>query len=984
MKNLILFFLFCASCLIAFPAQAEEEPILMIDPHGHAAQVTGLMFTPDGNTLISVSHDKTIRLWDVETGDLIKTIREQIRNGAEGMLFAGALSPDGKILAVGGFLGNNEEPEQVGQIRLFDLARGEQIGVLKGHENVIRGLDFAADGKWLASASGDGLAVVWDLAPLLAQPGAEAKVVAILGGMQNQGPQNYDVAFSPQNKRKIVSAASWRTLILSELRKNPVSVQGFGVLQGSYQMEAHADQVYCVAYAPNGEYIVSAGKDGQIMLWDGTGKFVKQIAQHQNPVGTVSFSADSSKIVAAGVTGQETSVYAIPSGEKFLTFTQHTNTVEASAFYQNDLIATAGGNENDIYIWEATSGKVKTHIVGQGRQLVAIGAGKGLQVAFGNRDLSPRELDMQVPQDFPDYTPLEQSFDFEELSLESQTPIATEFSRVQTTYQGKTVTRTSPYTLQMTDGAKRETIENYPQFDGVIRTYTFTPEGNIVVGSSYSLKLYDPEGVKIQEFVGHTGEVTAVSVSADGRILASASTDQTMKLWNLANGTCLATLFVAADREWICWTPQGYYAASAGGEQYIGWQVNQGMNKAASYYPVSVFRKRFYQPELVKRTIQSGSFEQALAQINAESRQKVETTTITAVLPPTIEWLAPKEALTETTDGTIQVRAKIQADREVTDVKVLVNGRVQAVKRGLAFDEPQAKAENEIVQEITLTAGQNEIAIFAAHKDAGVTSDKRVVLYNLAELKPNLYMVAIGVSRYQRPELQLEYADDDAKAISQLFRAQEGKLYKTVNIKELYNEDATRDNILDALEWLEKETTQKDVAVIFVASHGQNDERGNFYIIPTGCDPDKLRRTGVDWSNFRDVLANLPSRVLLFLDTCHSGQLGKNLFTLRGQLDNTEAIRELASDENGVVILAASTGKEFSMEHPDWAHGAFTKALLDAMGVGNADLNQDGIISLQELDYYVSERVKELTKGAQHPTTLKPSTISRFPIVQVK
>jgi uncharacterized caspase-like protein len=293
--------------------------------------------------------------------------------------------------------------------------------------------------------------------------------------------------------------------------------------------------------------------------------------------------------------------------------------------------------------------------------------------------------------------------------------------------------------------------------------------------------------------------------------------------------------------------------------------------------------------------------------------------------------------------------------------------------------------KDEIEQEITLTAGKNEIAIFAANSDTGATSEKRIVLHNIEWLKPKAYMVSIGISNYEKGELQLEYADDDAQAMSRLFRAQEGKLYKSVTIKELYNEDATRNNILDALEWLEKETTQKDVAVIFVAAHGANDDKGNYYLLPTDSDQEKLRRTGVDWSDFVDILGNLPSRVLFFLDTCHSGQLGKNLFRFRGtEIDNTEAIRELASDENGVVILAASTGKELSMEHPDWEHGAFTRALLDGMEAGEAEQTPDSVIYLRELDYYISERVKELTEGNQHPTTLKPSTISRFPIIQIQ
>jgi uncharacterized caspase-like protein len=94
-----------------------------------------------------------------------------------------------------------------------------------------------------------------------------------------------------------------------------------------------------------------------------------------------------------------------------------------------------------------------------------------------------------------------------------------------------------------------------------------------------------------------------------------------------------------------------------------------------------------------------------------------------------------------------------------------------------------------------------------------------------------------------------------------------------------------------------------------------------------------------------------------------------------------EAIRALATEENGVVIMAASTGKESSLESPEWKHGAFTLALLEGLGEGKADINGDNVVNIREIDYYVADRVKALTNGRQHPTTQKPSVVSEFPVV---
>jgi len=923
------------------------------------------MFTPDGKTLISVAEDKTIRLWDVETGDLIKTLRHQIGEGHEGTIHGGAISPDGKILAIGGWpygSGDHGNP-----VYLFDLESGEIIGLLNGHTDVVMSMDFSQDGKWLASGSSSTVRI-WDMSNIGGNP-----VVII-----NSEAGVFDLAFSPDGKT-LVSGHIDHVVRLWDLSKSLEETQQSGTQtlnKPEKVLKKHTNVASCVAYSPDGKYIVSGDFDGHHFLWDIKKGKIKKKFKPMATGSAVAFSPNSKYVMISN--GNIVEIYSVPKGKKRTTFSKHvspiqtnafSNAVSAVAFHGNDLVATAGGINYDIYIWDAKTGDVKTHITGKGKRVEVAAFGEDLHVAFGNTSGGMNKAG-----------PLERSFDFAEMVLNQKKPDKNDFRRTQTEYEGKklqyTPGRKNPenwYTLKVKGGG---TIKNERKH-GWVRAYTFTPNGDVVVGSSHVLRLHRSDGEFIRDFVGHTSEVWAVSISQDGKILASASDDQTIRLWNLETGENLATLFIARDREWVCWTPQGYYTASAGGEKYIGWQLNQGMDKAAKFYPVSVFRKRFHQPELVKRTLAVGNFEQALAGIN------IEETAVTEVLPPKVQWISPKEPAIEMTQPTIRIQAEIHSDSDLTAVKVLLNGRTQATGRGLVLDEQKETLDNVIDQEISLTPGRNEIAIFAANEDAGAPSEPRIVLYEAEELRPDLYMVSIGISGYQRSDLQLTYADDDAKSLSQVFRGQEGKLYRHVIIKELYDQDATQDNIIKAIEWLKAQATHKDVAVVFIAAHGTNDQ-GKYYLLPTDGDPDELERTGVSWDNFSESLGNLPSRVLLFLDTCHSGQLGQDVYALRKQVDNTEAIRELSSDEYGVVILAASTGREFSLEHPQWGHGAFTKALVEALEQGQADYSNDGVIHLREMDLYVAERVESLTEGEQHPTTQKPSTISRFPVVQVK
>ena len=151
---------------------------------------------------------------------------------------------------------------------------------------------------------------------------------------------------------------------------------------------------------------------------------------------------------------------------------------------------------------------------------------------------------------------------------------------------------------------------------------------------------------------------------------------------------------------------------------------------------------------------------------------------------------------------------------------------------------------------------------------------------------------------------------------------------------------ATRDEVLDGLEWLRKQVTAKDVGVVFLAGHGEHDPDGRYYFLPVDADPERLRRTGVVFSELRDTLAALPGKTVFFIDTCHAGSaLGTG--RRAAPPDITRVVNELASAENGVLVFSSSTGRQFSLEHQDWGNGAFTKAVVEGLG-GLADLQKTG------------------------------------------
>ncbi len=211
---------------------------------------------------------------------------------------------------------------------------------------------------------------------------------------------------------------------------------------------------------------------------------------------------------------------------------------------------------------------------------------------------------------------------------------------------------------------------------------------------------------------------------------------------------------------------------------------------------------------------------------------------------------------------------------------------------------------------------------------------------------------------------------------------QKGKLYRDVQMRLLTDAKATRDDVVDGLDWLQKQVTQHDVGMLFLSGHGMNDASLDYVFLPVNADPAKLKRTGVTMSDFRSTLANLTGKAVFFLDTCHAGNvLGS---TRKGGLDDMSAvINELASAENGVVVFSSSTGRQSSLEDSAWGNGAFAKAVIEGLN-GGADFQKSGRITFKMLDLYVSDRVKQLTHGAQSPVTQAPGGVPDFPLAMTR
>ena len=259
--------------------------------------------------------------------------------------------------------------------------------------------------------------------------------------------------------------------------------------------------------------------------------------------------------------------------------------------------------------------------------------------------------------------------------------------------------------------------------------------------------------------------------------------------------------------------------------------------------------------------------------------------------------------------------------------------------------------------------------------------------------KATLYVLAIGVTHYQAKSLpEVRFPAKDAHDFVTLAKQQHGGLlYGRVvtypKYESMRDAQATRENILDGLDWIKSAVESSgDVAMIFLSGHGVNTPDQHYRFLPHDYDPNRIERTTIADFEFQQYIEKIHGKTLFFFDTCFSGNVlgGKATGTTP---DVDKFANQLRSAKNGVVVFASSTGDELSWEppktrDPDITNGAFTWAVLDGLR-GKAARHGVAVISLTDLNSYVAHTVPHLTFGNQHPTFAMPKTVQDYPIVSV-
>ncbi|MCX5734369.1 MAG: caspase family protein [candidate division NC10 bacterium] len=356
-------------------------------------------------------------------------------------------------------------------------------------------------------------------------------------------------------------------------------------------------------------------------------------------------------------------------------------------------------------------------------------------------------------------------------------------------------------------------------------------------------------------------------------------------------------------------------------------------------------------------------------------------------------------------EETIVLAAVVTSSKGVAKVSVTVNGvevhqqTERTPQRSLVVTAP-----------VKFREGSNALVVSASEPDGTVRQEVRTVFFDkpkVAVAAPppppqptqNRWAVVVGVGRYESPDIpRLRYTVPDAEAIYQVLTGPAG--FKPEHVI-LMTDKTERKPTLRNLKWtlgtfLARSAQKDDTVLIFFAGHGapETDPRGierdglAKYLIPSDADPDDLYSTALPMDELQTIFGRMEAeRVVVFLDACYSGAAGGRTFAAKKTraVNVDDLFLERLTRSKGRAIITASRPAEVSIELPEFGHGLFTYYLLQGLQ-GAADLNRDGIVSLQELYEYVEQQVTQKSRalGANQHPVMKGELEGVLPLVKVK
>ncbi|MDH5604023.1 MAG: caspase family protein, partial [Cyclobacteriaceae bacterium] len=302
----------------------------------------------------------------------------------------------------------------------------------------------------------------------------------------------------------------------------------------------------------------------------------------------------------------------------------------------------------------------------------------------------------------------------------------------------------------------------------------------------------------------------------------------------------------------------------------------------------------------------------------------------------------------------------------IREVNIYRNGK-------LIFNDTSLKSlqQNDMISkvyEVDLVNEMNEFRVVVVnYQGIESRSDHLKIEYTGEQIiTASLHVLVVGINQYEKQDYNLNYAQSDARSFMEKFMQNSRALFKEVGNKiELYDREATKENIMKAFENIVAQSDPEDMFVFYYAGHGSVDEKTNeYYLVPTDItqlygDSEQLKNKGISATELKTMLSRIKStQQLILMDACHSGA-AVTAFESKDEASRKKAITQLARS-SGVAMLTASNSLQFATEFDSLKHGVFTYSLLEALD-GAADTGDDKV-SVYELKLYMEREVPRISR----------------------
>lgn len=451
----------------------------------------------------------------------------------------------------------------------------------------------------------------------------------------------------------------------------------------------------------------------------------------------------------------------------------------------------------------------------------------------------------------------------------------------------------------------------------------------------------------------HVGAVTEVRFDNERSRAFSAGEDGVVRIWDLTTGQAIASL-ISTERGWAVVDDKGRFDGSSRAIRNVQWIDDTHV------LSLDRFTQDFYEPELLaKKRLGTLPF----------LTQPGYSVGTDGVLPPPTATLNILNRDQASRDGQLSIRLEVHDQGGGIDsIRLYHNGKVVDPRRVVDRQEREQDKREVVTLEYRLRAisGRNVLTAVASNSERVFGQDQTVELdVALAPRAPTLHVLAVGLNRYVEPELALNYAIPDASGLASAIEKGRGQVFGAVKLQTLFDEQATKANILAALDSLEA-TEPEDVVVIYYAGHGAPGGE-EYFLMPhefrMPVEEANLARYGVPSAAIRERLVRIGARRVLYLiDACKSGTA-----VIRYQDHKDRRAIRLLGSAVGLYVIAATANYQVAAELDKLGHGVFTYVLINGLS-GKADQPPlDSTITVREITEYAEDQVPVLgEKYAQH------------------